>query len=89
MYHLTRDKSSQREGGRCGGAKASVGKMAARSRTASRSTRAAALTAHLLPAESVTCWGQKLCFVVYPQGGAAEEPAAHCHLPASDKSPRK
>uniref|UniRef100_A0A8C2TRS5 Solute carrier family 7 member 10 n=1 Tax=Coturnix japonica TaxID=93934 RepID=A0A8C2TRS5_COTJA len=39
--------------------------------------------------ESVTCWGQKLCFVVYPQCGAAEEPAAHCHLPSSDKPPRK
>ncbi|NXE49327.1 AAA1 protein, partial [Casuarius casuarius] len=23
--------------------------------------------------ESMTCWGQKLCFVVYPQGGVAEE----------------
>ncbi|XP_047924802.2 asc-type amino acid transporter 1 isoform X3 [Anser cygnoides] len=32
--------------------------------------------------ESVTCWGQKLCFVVYPQDGVAEEdevPAARSH----------
>lgn len=28
------------------------------------------------PAESMTCWGQKLCFVVYPQGGVAAEEEA-------------
>ncbi|XP_050569121.1 asc-type amino acid transporter 1 isoform X2 [Cygnus atratus] len=42
--------------------------------------------------ESVTRWGQKLCFVVYPQDGVAEEdevPAAHSHLPASETSLRK
>ncbi|XP_035193054.1 asc-type amino acid transporter 1 isoform X3 [Oxyura jamaicensis] len=42
--------------------------------------------------ESVTCWGQKLCFVVYPQDGVAEEdeaPAARSHLPASETSLRK
>lgn len=31
----------------------------------------------LLPAESLTCWGQKLCFVVYPQCGSAEEEHSH------------
>nr|XP_047924802.1 asc-type amino acid transporter 1 isoform X4 [Anser cygnoides] len=42
--------------------------------------------------ESVTCWGQKLCFVVYPQDGVAEEdevPAARSHLPASETCLRK
>ncbi|KAF2987081.1 hypothetical protein EK904_013768 [Melospiza melodia maxima] len=27
--------------------------------------------------ESLTCWGQKLCFVVYPQCGSAEEEHSH------------
>ncbi|XP_039931389.1 asc-type amino acid transporter 1 isoform X5 [Hirundo rustica] len=29
--------------------------------------------------ESMTCWGQKLCFVVYPQCGSAEEEASSAH----------
>ncbi|KFO60372.1 Asc-type amino acid transporter 1, partial [Corvus brachyrhynchos] len=29
--------------------------------------------------ESMTCWGQKLCFVVYPQCGSAEEEASPAH----------
>lgn len=58
-----------------------------------RSAQAAALTtAHLLSAESVTCWGQKLCFVVYPQDGVPEEDevsAARSQVPASETSVRK
>ncbi|XP_032925728.1 asc-type amino acid transporter 1 isoform X1 [Catharus ustulatus] len=29
--------------------------------------------------ESMTCWGQKLCFVVYPQCGSVEEEASSAH----------
>ncbi|KAK2529936.1 Slc7a10 [Columba guinea] len=42
--------------------------------------------------ESVTCWGQKLCFVVYPQGGVAEEdeaPSAASQRPMSKTTTRK
>ncbi|XP_064884477.1 asc-type amino acid transporter 1 isoform X1 [Columba livia] len=42
--------------------------------------------------ESVTCWGQKLCFVVYPQGGVAEEdeaPSAASQRPTSKTTTRK
>ncbi|XP_071900060.1 asc-type amino acid transporter 1 isoform X2 [Anas platyrhynchos] len=42
--------------------------------------------------ESVTCWGQKLCFVVYPQDGVPEEdevPAARSQVLASETSLRK
>uniref|UniRef100_A0A8C3B5Y9 Solute carrier family 7 member 10 n=1 Tax=Cairina moschata TaxID=8855 RepID=A0A8C3B5Y9_CAIMO len=42
--------------------------------------------------ESVTCWGQKLCFVVYPQDGVPEEDevsAARSQVPASETSLRK
>ncbi|KAM6380956.1 asc-type amino acid transporter 1 isoform 1-T1 [Pluvialis apricaria] len=43
--------------------------------------------------ESMTCWGQKLCFVVYPQGGVAEEeeeaPSARSQQPTSETAARK
>ncbi|XP_039414375.1 asc-type amino acid transporter 1 isoform X2 [Corvus cornix cornix] len=41
--------------------------------------------------ESMTCWGQKLCFVVYPQCGSAEEEAssAHSWQPVSGTAVRK
>ncbi|XP_040471554.1 asc-type amino acid transporter 1 isoform X3 [Falco naumanni] len=41
--------------------------------------------------ESMTCWGQKLCFVVYPQGEVVEEevPSAHSPRPASETVTRK
>lgn len=41
-----------------------------------------------LSSESVTRWGQELCFVVYPQGSPEEEENGPCQpspLPATDK----
>ncbi|XP_032246446.1 asc-type amino acid transporter 1 isoform X3 [Phoca vitulina] len=35
--------------------------------------------------ESMTRWGQELCFVVYPQGAPEEEDNGPCPLPATDK----
>lgn len=42
-----------------------------------------------LSSESVTRWGQELCFVVYPQGAPEEEENGPCQpslLPATDKA---
>ncbi|XP_062817640.1 asc-type amino acid transporter 1 isoform X2 [Anolis carolinensis] len=42
--------------------------------------------------ESLTHWGQKVCFVVYPQGGSLEEddlPFTHPPRPGSEKSSKK
>lgn len=41
-----------------------------------------------LSSESMTRWGQELCFVVYPQGAPEEEENGPCQpspLPAMDK----